>query len=37
MKKTLIVIILALFIGSLFSVEISGEFRTRFSWIENWF
>jgi len=37
MKKTLVVVLFALIVSSLFSVEFSGDFRTRYSWVFNWF
>ncbi|MCL2064146.1 MAG: hypothetical protein FWG98_07220 [Candidatus Cloacimonetes bacterium] len=36
MKKALLLVLIALFVGSLFSFEYSGDFRTRYSWIFNW-
>ena len=35
MKKTLLLVLIALLVGSLFSFEFSGDFRTRYSWIFN--
>ena len=38
MKKTLVLVLLALLVSSLFSYfDYSGEFRTRYSWLRDWF
>ena len=36
MKKTLLLVLIALLVSSLFSLEYSGEFRTRYAWLHNW-